>query len=374
MAPTIPNDDRAGEKPNPQHSPFRNLLLQSIPKLPNPASDPEAQARIIHLVEVTHLATQRHREARTRWMAIAAGIAVGASLLLTASQFNRTAAAQDALVAARTEVAELRAQLVELQTLIARSGLEDAVRAPDPPFAAAGRDTIAVRGSVDPRYIARVTARVGDETHVLYEQATPSGRAARVPFEDTFAVTLGTGRVDASLDIEPFPEVTQQFPSFFGSGRTHYERTFLASTYGLIADPTAEDLEGVADLETIELRADAENPSRYVVGGFLRRLGDHRYAWLVIDPVFSGQMYVGSFISVDPNDPEFRARCHLGTRVDQGEYRVFLVTSADPDALHEGQTIPRPFDWESQGFRKSSSRLAINDGRENGFAVDRQSP
>ena len=267
------------------------------------------------------------------------------------------------------------AQLVELQTLIARSGLEDAVRAPDPPFAAAGRDTIAVRGSVDPRYIARVTARVGDETRVLYEQATPSGRAARVPFEDTFAVTLGTGRVDASLDIEPFPEVTQQFPSFFGSGRTHYERTFLASTYGLIADPTAEDLEGVADLETIELRADAENPSRYVVGGFLRRLGDHRYAWLVIDPVFSGQMYVGSALSIDErsvatgNRIQFRARAFLGTEIDDGVYRLFVVTSANPDALKEDQEINPLFDWKAHGFRKSRARFALNDGQ-GGFSQD----
>jgi hypothetical protein len=332
-------------------------------------SDPENLSEIPGLGDLAdERARARKWVARRRWengikkLAIAANVAAAVFLPFVAAQYNR---AQAQLVEVRTQIAGLRSELTELRRLIERSGLEDTVRVADPPFLVAGREVISIGGSADPRYIAKVTAQVGQEHRVLYERQTPAERAAHEPFkEGKFTVPLGSGQVDAVLDITPFPEVAQQFPQFFGPAQTHRQQTFLATSYGLIANPTKEDLEGVADLETIELRADAENPTRYTVGGFLRRTGDHRHAWLIIDPIDSGQMYVGSTIAIDPDDPEFRARCFLGTRIDRGEFHLFVVTSADPNALQDGQQINKPFDWEAHGFRKSQGRFKLNDGQD----------
>jgi hypothetical protein len=356
------NSEAQDAEKSPGNEGLINLLREAMANPPDPMRDPLARKLTDERLRARAWVTRWRRERR---FAIAAGVTVAALSIFTADRFNRNAVAHDALAAVRAEVVQLHSELAELRRLIGRSGLEDTVRVADPPFLVAGREVISIGGSADPRYIAKVTAQVGQEHRVLYERQTPAERAAHEPFkEGKFTVPLGSGQVDAVLDITPFPEVAQQFPQFFGPAQTHRQQTFLATSYGLIANPTKEDLEGVADLETIELRADAENPTRYTVGGFLRRTGDHRHAWLIIDPIDSGQMYVGSTIAIDPDDPEFRARCFLGTRIDRGEFHLFVVTSADPNALQDGQQINKPFDWEAHGFRKSQGRFKLNDGQD----------
>jgi hypothetical protein len=316
---------------------------------------------------------------RWGWVLPVLGVLFLGLLVLSVDQGIKARAARTELTAAQIQVGQLRSELTELRRLIERSGLEDAVRVADPPFSVAGRDVVCIRGSADPHFITKVTARVGQEHRVLYERPTPAERAAHETFGDKdegkFTVPLGSGQVDAILDITPFPEVAKQFPQFFGPTQIHRKQTFLATSYGLIANPTDEDLKGVADLETIELRADAENPTRYVSGGFLRRTGDHRHAWLVIAPVFSSHMYVGSALTLiegtaaDGDRVKFRGRCPLGTQIDNQVYRLFVVTSADPNALQDGQQINPFFDWEAKGFRKSKGRFKLNDGQD-GFAKE----
>lgn len=262
-------------------------------------------------------------------------------------------------------------QIRELLAQIETAGVRDAMQVS---ISASGRDTVAVEGSFDVRYIDGATLKIREEGIDLAKGAKLDDDGLRKNFNVTLPVDLYGQHFTATVEFHPKPEA-RELGEWFGEKRTVRQRDFLASYAGLIADP--KRIRIPAELTQIAYMPDEEDGSdlnRYLVAGRTFEQVQGMHGWLVIDPAFGGNMFVGSSLSLDgTSGSPFMGRCFLGGsgKPDGEPFRLFCVFSKNPDALRDGQELPRNFNWT--GFVRTPSKYKINDGTD-GFDAEQETP